>query len=261
MTRVKLARGVALRPLRPLGEILVEWGAISSAELDGVLLEQRTTHKRMGAMLVVRGTLSQPVLTDALKDQLSALGPPPSFERDGALGSITRLLRPRQTARLHPAGRGWLPELTRDLERRVRTAAARGSHAADKPRQADARIAAELADLRAELNHTSWLVMTQGVQIAKLLARTPDLSVPTDDIGAEPPPVADANLDERPSESASFLLFKPAGGGGYELLEREGWPPTAGETLEIDKRRFTVTRIGRSPLPVDRRPCIYLQAF
>jgi hypothetical protein len=259
MTRVKLTRRGAVRPLRLLGEILVESGAVSSDELDDALIEQRSTHKRLGALLVSRGTLSQPVLTDALMEQLSALGAPPSFERDGVLVSITRPLRHRP--RREPARGQSSPKLVRDLQGRLRTVAARGSRTPDKSREADARIADALAGLRAELNQVSDLVMTQGVQIARLVECTADISVPTDDIGAEPLPALGASLDARHSESASFLLFKPAARGGYELLEWEGRPRPVGETLEIDNRRFTVTRIGRSPLPVDRRQCIYLQVF
>jgi hypothetical protein len=56
------------------------------------------------------------------------------------------------------------------------------------------------------------------------------------------------------------LLFvsKPS---GYELVEREGEPPEPGAEVEVgdDGLRFTVSKIGRSPLPQDERPCAYLQ--
>jgi hypothetical protein len=56
------------------------------------------------------------------------------------------------------------------------------------------------------------------------------------------------------------LLFvsKPS---GYELLERDGDPPTPGSEVELDEgTRFTVLKLGPSPLPDDERPCAYLQA-
>jgi hypothetical protein len=37
-------------------------------------------------------------------------------------------------------------------------------------------------------------------------------------------------------------------------------PPAAGESVEIDGERFNVVRTGRSPLPGDARPCVYLAA-
>jgi hypothetical protein len=56
------------------------------------------------------------------------------------------------------------------------------------------------------------------------------------------------------------LLFvsKPS---GYELLEREGEPPAPGSEVELgeDGLRFTVSKLGPSPLPQDARVCAYLQ--
>jgi len=58
--------------------------------------------------------------------------------------------------------------------------------------------------------------------------------------------------DERsPSRS---LLFLP-GCGGYRLVERDGPPPAPGAALEIEEGRFQVVKVGRSPLPADRRRC------
>ena len=58
----------------------------------------------------------------------------------------------------------------------------------------------------------------------------------------------------------SYLLFvsKPS---GYELVEREGEPPAPGSEVEVgeDGLRFTVSKLGPSPLPRDDRTCAYLQ--
>ncbi len=57
-----------------------------------------------------------------------------------------------------------------------------------------------------------------------------------------------------------YLLFvsKPS---GYELLERDGEPPAAGVEIELEEgARFTVVKLGPSPLPDDGRACAYLQA-
>jgi hypothetical protein len=56
------------------------------------------------------------------------------------------------------------------------------------------------------------------------------------------------------------LLFvsKPS---GYELYERDGQPPAPGSEVELEEGgRFTVSKLGPSPLPDDARPCAYLQA-
>jgi hypothetical protein len=60
--------------------------------------------------------------------------------------------------------------------------------------------------------------------------------------------------------AGKYLLFlsKPS---GYELLEREGEPPAPGTEIEIEEgTRFTVSKLGPSPLPDDERPCAYLHA-
>jgi hypothetical protein len=59
---------------------------------------------------------------------------------------------------------------------------------------------------------------------------------------------------------AKYLLFvsKPS---GYELVERDGQPPAPGAEVELEEGlRFTVAKLGPSPLPNDARPCAYLQA-
>jgi hypothetical protein len=57
----------------------------------------------------------------------------------------------------------------------------------------------------------------------------------------------------------TYLLFisKPT---GYELTERAGEPPPVGERIEEeDGAALTVTKVGPSPLPGDRRRCAYAQ--
>jgi hypothetical protein len=48
-------------------------------------------------------------------------------------------------------------------------------------------------------------------------------------------------------------------GNGYRIVSRTGTAPTVDTRLEIDGRPFVVTRVGRSPLPNDRRTCAYLE--
>ena len=62
---------------------------------------------------------------------------------------------------------------------------------------------------------------------------------------------------EAPERPTAHVLFVPTG-RGYMLLEREGAPPHAGEELELGSRRFVVTKLGRAPLPGERRPCAFL---
>jgi hypothetical protein len=61
-----------------------------------------------------------------------------------------------------------------------------------------------------------------------------------------------------PRVRESYLLFvwRPT---GYELREREGEPPKAGDEVEEDGVQMTVTKVAPSPLPGDARRCAYLQ--
>jgi hypothetical protein len=62
-------------------------------------------------------------------------------------------------------------------------------------------------------------------------------------------------------DSPNHLVLVPTA-GGYELVERPGSPPLVGGEVEdilAGGWRFVTSKIGRSPLPRDRRPCAYLQ--
>ena len=57
---------------------------------------------------------------------------------------------------------------------------------------------------------------------------------------------------------SGYCLFvsKPT---GYELVDRDGEPPSVGSVVELDGQgKWVVNRISQSPLPQDRRPCAYL---
>jgi chromosome segregation ATPase len=72
---------------------------------------------------------------------------------------------------------------------------------------------------------------------------------------AEPESVAEPARPLSPDEHVLFV----AGGDRYELLERDGAPPDVGEWIALDETAaLVVSRVGRSPLPGDERPCAFL---
>ena len=78
--------------------------------------------------------------------------------------------------------------------------------------------------------------------------------------------VVQSGRPELPAESAPAepearpgLVYLFPHGGEYELREREGATPAPGETVELEGESFVVARVGRSPLPYDRRSCVYLR--
>jgi hypothetical protein len=70
---------------------------------------------------------------------------------------------------------------------------------------------------------------------------------------AEPSPAVETKHVE------GFLYFVPREGDGYELVEQSGAAPAVGEAIELDGKTFAVARHSRSPLPFDRRVCVYLR--
>jgi hypothetical protein len=61
---------------------------------------------------------------------------------------------------------------------------------------------------------------------------------------------------ERPP---GHVLFVPTP-DGYEVVEADEPPPPVGQLLLLDDGCFRVQRVGRSPFPRDRRPCLFLEA-
>ncbi len=60
---------------------------------------------------------------------------------------------------------------------------------------------------------------------------------------------------QRDAPSHLRLVPLPA---GYALSESAEPPPRTGELVEIERRQFSVAKIGRSPLPGDLRLCAFL---
>ena len=56
-----------------------------------------------------------------------------------------------------------------------------------------------------------------------------------------------------------YLAFVPSH-AGYRLMELDGGVPAAGQRIEVGDHAYVVTKLGRSPLPLDDRRCAYLQA-
>ena len=88
-------------------------------------------------------------------------------------------------------------------------------------------------------------------------------ATPADPAQEQPPRVTAPHRDHaRPISDASdqrtghvrFAAFPE----GYRLEISDAPCAHPGELVELDGRRFLVTRVGRSPLPGDKRPCAFL---
>jgi hypothetical protein len=66
-------------------------------------------------------------------------------------------------------------------------------------------------------------------------------------------------LVEAPEEPSSHLLFVPRA-SGYLLVERQGSPPEPGDDVALAEGSFVVSKLGRAPVPGERRVCAFLLA-
>jgi hypothetical protein len=57
------------------------------------------------------------------------------------------------------------------------------------------------------------------------------------------------------SRAVTHLVFVPSG-AGYSMVEADGEAPGVGTSVQ---GRFTVSKVGPSPLPADSRRCVYLE--
>ena len=99
-------------------------------------------------------------------------------------------------------------------------------------------------------------------QIARVIALVPQVEPEAQPVAQPQPerlpagPPAEQAARPAPVPTAAHLLFLP----GYELVERRGAAPEPGARLEHEGAGYVVLRHGPSPLPGDRRRCVFLEA-
>jgi hypothetical protein len=188
---------------RRLGALLVEAGLVSEHDLVEALAEQERSGRRLGEVLVARGLVSAAAVANALAEQRGSF-----LKTEYGFGTGLRALM----------GRSSVPES--------------GATAPEAPP----------------------LSPTQPPE------------------GAAPPPAAAAQASRskqrqgspeaqgQPRPDFEHLLFVPTY-QGYLLLQRSGSAPALGEVLElpdIPGVRLVVAKLALSPLPQDKRVCAYL---
>lgn len=234
-------------PWRPLGELLVEHGVLTHAELETALAEQQRTGKKLGEIILEQGFASGPAVTRALAEQWGLeLSPEAGF------------------------GTG----LWSEIERRHREKRDRESDADEAPRPVREHLVIEFPgglvrpldapeqehrdELETRLEDAERRVEDRTRQVSELeqvLAATrSELARLRTRLAAR-----DRETTPRATPPTAHVLFV-AGSKGYEIVERDGAPPETGERVELEDGGVQlVARIARSPLPGDRRPCAYLE--
>ena len=177
------------------------------------------------------------------------------FERlQTRVGEIQVDLRSRESA--EAALRSQLSRAQGELaQARERVAALHelvGRLSAEAANERERRKAAEArTSLQAELTPLWTHLAGQRELLAGLAARL--------EHAMRPRPLRELPAPKAPPEPEAHLLFLTTH-DGYDLLERDGAVPAAGTEVALaDGRLAAVVKVGRSPLPGDRRRCAFAQ--
>jgi hypothetical protein len=204
---------------RPLGELLVEKGLVTSDELEAALEEQAESGRLLGAILVERGFVSGPALAVALAEQY---GVELATERGFGTGLWAEI------DRRHRAGRGH--EQDEDNVVKLETVPVPRIEIVPVP---DPEPDPEVERLEAENRRLQDEIERLHGEFTKL------------------------KLVETPEPASAHLLFVPSP-ERYALVERDGPPPSEGSEVELDERLFVVSKVGPSPFPDEPLACAFL---
>ena len=140
-----------------------------------------------------------------------------------------------------------LEEAVTELRSRLEEQAAIGS---EQVRATERALRKGLASLGEKLADTESTYVDAGNALRRSIERLGAAVVEADARMADQIPV---------SEAEGCVAFAPTP-AGYRLVELPGAPPELGATIEVAECEgpLVVTRYGRSPLPLDSRPCAYL---
>jgi chromosome segregation ATPase len=143
--------------------------------------------------------------------------------------------------------RGSVREAVAELERRLEQ---QNAQREEQVRVTERALRKGLASLGERLADTQTAYVDAGNALRRSIERLGAAVVEADARMADQIPV---------SEVEGYVAFAPTS-EGYRLVQVPGRPPELGATVEIDgiDGPLVVTRFGRSPLPLDSRPCAYL---
>ena len=204
-------------PRRPLGEIFVERGLVTDAQLDIALQIQKEGGEKLGEILVAQGSITRLQLASALAEQWTALRKirPPSPHEDPAVPAPTtvtvrEVVPSPEVDRLH--------EAVSALEQRLRAAE---SVAAREPWREEIATATEgLQGMVAKLEERLEEAATRDelVPVEELRTRVQELANRLEENAASER-IQDADLTRRvESAAAAAEAAKSSLGGAFESL-------------------------------------------
>jgi hypothetical protein len=214
--------GAAHPGWRRLGAVLVEAGLLSEHDLTETLADQERSGRRLGEILVARGLVSAAAVANALAEQHGSF-----LKTEHGFGTGLRALIGGSDAWESASPAPDPPPVSRIV-----------------PRQ------------QFELYDRQDPPPAEPSPVPPLEAAVPDGS-------SDESPARAWEAEQQRETTPGHLLFVPTP-HGYLLLQRDGDAPAIGETLELPgicDGGLTVAKLSPSPLPHDRRPCAYLHAL
>lgn len=195
-------------------------GLVTNDELELALTEQSESGRLLGAILVERGYVSGPALAVALAEQY---GVELATERGFGTGLWAEIDRRHRAVRGHEEE----PETDNVVKLEPVPLPPRVEIVPDPvPDPELARLEAENRRLQDEIERLHG-------EFTKL------------------------KLVETPEPATAHLLFVPSP-ERYALVERDGPPPPEGSDVELEERKFVVSKIGPAPFPDEPRACAFL---
>jgi uncharacterized coiled-coil protein SlyX len=238
---------------RPLGQLLVERGLLTGAELEHALAKQQQTGKRLGATIVECGFVSGPELESALSAQY---GIELTTEKGFGTGLRSEIQRRhesdrRNVVRLAP------PPAEEPSEDEDELAPAAGAEALEQG--GDAVLLAQLEEQWAKLAAAEATLAQRERELREQQEINERLRAQLERLRLAPPIEDAGDAEDAATETPSSHLVFVQLDGRYELVSRDGPPPLASTELTLPDLdgRFVVAGSRRSPLPGDSRPCVF----
>jgi hypothetical protein len=225
---------------RRLGALLVEAGLVSEHDLVEALTEQKRSGQRLGEVLVARGFVSAAAVANALAEQRGSF-----LKTEYGFGTGLRALMGRSNVPDSEATPPEVPPLS-PSEPPERAVGDTPAVAVDSTASAK-RVEAEPAVSEGSERSAAWTAApppAEATQASWSKQRRED----------------SPEAQRQPRPDLGHLLFVPTY-QGYLLLQRSGSAPALGEVLELPDTpgvRLVVAKLALSPLPQDKRVCAYL---
>jgi hypothetical protein len=116
--------------------------------------------------------------------------------------------------------------------------------------------AVELRRAAVERREQAAVERESALEAAAAEVRRRELELRDAEQAAAAPPRAPVTAAGEPEASGHVLFFAD---DAYLVVERDGPPPAVSSALELNGKSYVVTRVGRSMLPEDGRPCAFLE--